>query len=90
MLVEILLGIFIVASIIEVYVIFNLTRKSEMLETWIEDFSDRMYRAYNDMKVIDDKGVFEADDEVGEVFTQLRDITEQLSTIGLEEQESDS
>jgi|TARA_B100002003_G_C13912163_1_gene443849 hypothetical protein len=90
MLVEILLGIFIVASIIEVYVIFNLTRKSEMLETWIEDFSDRMYRAYNDMKVIDAKGVFEADDEVGEVFTQLRDITEQLSTIGLEEQESAS
>jgi hypothetical protein len=38
MLVEILLGIFIVAFIIEGYVVFNLTRKAEMLETWIEDF----------------------------------------------------
>jgi hypothetical protein len=90
MLVEILLGIFIVAFIIEIYVIFNLTRKTEMLETWIEDFSDRMNQAYNDMQSIDDKGVFEADDEVGEVFTQLRDITEQLNKIGLEEQESAS
>ena len=90
MLVEILLGIFIVAFIIEGYVIFNLTRKTEMLETWIEDFSDRMNKSYNDMRLIDAKGVFEADDEVGEVFTQLRDITEQLSKLGLEEQESAS
>ena len=90
MLVEILLGIFIVAFIIEGYVIFNLTRKTEMLETWIEDFSDRMNEAYKDMHLIDAKGVFEADDEVGEVFTQLRDITEQLSKLGLEEQESAS
>ena len=87
MVVEIILGLFVLT---EGYVIWNLTRKTELLETWIEDFSDRMYRAYNDMKVIDAKGVFEADDEVGEVFTQLRDITEQLSTIGLEEQESAS
>jgi hypothetical protein len=90
MLVEILLGIFIVAFIIEGYVVFNLTRKAEMLETWIEDFSERTNRAYSDMQRIDSKGVFEADDEVGEVFTQLRDITEQLNKIGLEEQESAS
>ncbi|SVC18006.1 uncharacterized protein METZ01_LOCUS270860, partial [marine metagenome] len=52
-----------------------------MLETWIEDFSDRMNEAYKDMHLIDAKGVFEADDEVGEVFTQLKDITEQLSKL---------
>ena len=90
MLVEILLVIFIIAFSVAGYVILNLTRKTEMLETWIEDFSDRMNRAYSDMQLIDSKGVFEADDEVGEVFTQLRDITEQLNKIGLEEQESAS
>ncbi|MBT7555488.1 hypothetical protein HN615_01005 [Candidatus Woesearchaeota archaeon] len=90
MLIEILLGIFIIAFSVAGYVILNLTRKTEMLETWIEDFSDRMNRAYSDMQLIDSKGVFEADDEVGEVFTQLRDITEQLNKIGLEEQESAS
>ena len=90
MLIEILLGIFIISFSVAGYVILNLTRKTEMLETWIEDFSDRMNRAYSDMQLIDSKGVFEADDEVGEVFTQLRDITEQLNKIGLEEQESAS
>ena len=90
MLIEILLGIFIIAFSVAGYVILNLTRKTEMLETWIEDFSDRMNRAYSDMQLIDSKGVFEADDEVGEVFTQLRDITEQFNKIGLEEQESAS
>jgi len=90
MLIEILLGIFIIAFSVAGYVILNLTRKTEMLETWIEDFSDRMNRAYSDMQLIDSKGVFEDDDEVGEVFTQLRDITEQLNKIGLEEQESAS
>ena len=87
MIIEIVLGIAVLA---EGYVIWNLTRKTELLETWIEEFSDRMNTAYSDMQRIDDKGVFEADDEVGEVFTQLRDITEQLSKTGLEEQESAS
>ena len=90
MVIEIGLVIFIIADVVGCYVIWNLMKKQEMLETWIEDFSDRMNKAYNDMQVIDAKGVFEADDEVGEVFTQLRDITEQLSKTGLEEQESAS
>ena len=90
MLVEILLGIFIVAFIVEGYVIWNLMKKQEMLETWVENYSERMNTAYSDMQRIDSKGVFEADDEVGEVFTQLKDITEQLSNTGLEEQESAS
>ena len=87
MIIEIVLGIAVLA---EGYVIWNLMKKQEMLETWIEDYSDRMNTAYSDMQRIDDKGVFEADDEVGEVFTQLKDITEQLSKLGLEEQESAS
>tara|TARA_B110001454_G_scaffold193235_1_gene193987 strand:- start:1916 stop:2188 length:273 start_codon:yes stop_codon:yes gene_type:complete len=90
MIIEIILAIETVAFIVEGYVIWNLTKKTEMLESWIEDYSGLTNQAYNDMRTIDDKGVFEADDEVGEVFTQLRDITEQLSKTGLEEQESAS
>jgi len=90
MLVEILLGVFIIASIIEGYVIWNMMKKVERLEDWIETYTEKIYGAYSEMQLLDDRGVFEAVDEVGEVFTQLRDITEQLSTIGLEEQESAS
>ena len=90
MIIEIGLVIFIIADVVGCYVIWNLMKKQEMLETWVENYSERMNTAYSDMQRIDSKGVFEADDEVGEVFTQLRDITEQLNKIGLEEQESAS
>jgi len=90
MIIEIILAIETVAFIVEGYVIWNLMKKQEMLETWVETYSEKMNVAYTDMRTIDDKGVFEADDEVGEVFTQLKDITEQLSKTGLEEQESAS
>ena len=90
MIVEIILAIETVAFIVEGYVIWNLMKKQEMLETWVETYSEKMNVAYTDMRTIDDKGVFEADDEVGEVFTQLKDITEKLSKTGLEEQESAS
>ena len=41
MIIEIVLGIIVLA---EGYVIWNLTRKTELLETWIEDFTDRISR----------------------------------------------
>ena len=90
MVIEIIVAVETIAFIVEGYVIWNLMKKQEMLETWVETYSEKMNVAYTDMRTIDDKGVFEADDEVGEVFTQLKDITEQLSKTGLEEQESAS
>ena len=86
MIIEIILAIETVAFIVEGYVIWNLMKKQEMLETWVETYSEKMNVAYTDMRTIDDKGVFEADDEVGEVFTQLKDIKEKLSKTVLEEQ----
>ena len=80
MLVEILLGIFIVAFIIEGYVIFNLTRKTEMLETWIEDFTQTIEAVQNDLEEIDAKGSFKADDEVGTIFEQIKETVNQLES----------
>ena len=59
MLVEILLGVFIIASIIEGYVIWNLLKKQERLEDWIEMYTEKIYGAYSEMKLLDDRGVFE-------------------------------
>ena len=39
MIIEIVLGLFVLA---EGYIIWNLTKKTELLETWMEDFSDRV------------------------------------------------
>ena len=51
MIIEIVLGLFVLT---EGYVIWNLTRKTELLETWIEDFSDRIERVQQELKDIND------------------------------------
>jgi len=60
MIIEIVLGIIVLT---EGYIIWNLNRKTELLETWIEDFSDRVTRVQQELKDIDSTGHFEADDD---------------------------
>ena len=56
--------LFILLTLVEGYVIFNLTRKVERLETWVEDYAQRIIDTQQLLKEIDSKGDFEADDEV--------------------------
>ena len=86
MLVEILLGIFIVAFIIDVYVVWNLVKKIERLEDWVENYTQKIYGAYIEMKLLDDRGIFEADDEVGQIFEQIKTAINQLDRFKGEEQ----
>ena len=76
MIVEILLGLLVLA---EGYIIWNLTRKTELLETWIEDFSDKVSQVQSDLNDIDSTGHFEADDEIGSIFDSIKDIINDLN-----------
>ena len=78
MIVEIVLGLFV---LIEGYVIWNLTRKTEMLETWVEDFTQTIDTVQSDLKKIDYMGSFEADDETGTIFEQIKQIFVQLDNL---------
>jgi len=60
---------------------FNLTRKVERLETWIEGYVDRINETQSTLKEIDDKGTFEADDEIGVVFTAIKEAIDELNEI---------
>ena len=53
MIVEIILGVLL---IVESYIVWNLMRKTEMLETWIEDFNDVIISVNDELKVIDSMG----------------------------------
>ena len=64
---------------------FNLTRKSERLETWIEDYAQRVINTQETLKVIDQKGDFEADDEVGVIFQSIKETIDELNEITQEE-----
>ena len=76
MIIEILLGLLVLA---EGYVIWNLTRKTELLETWVENFSDRIARVQQELKDIDSTGHFEADDEIGSIFEGIKEVINDLN-----------
>ena len=60
------------------YIIWNLVIKQEMLEDWIEDFMQSVEKIDFDLKQIDYRGSFEADDETGIIFNEIKNIIKQL------------
>ncbi len=78
---------------ISVLINFNQMRKQEALEGYIEELENsnteyyqffttlksRINESNSKLKQIDRLGSFEADDETGFVFTELRDIVEDLN-----------
>ena len=78
MIVYIILGII---SLTLSYVVFNLTRKVERLETWVEDYAQRIIDTQRVLKEIDSKGDFEADDEVGVIFQSIKETIDEINEI---------
>ena len=71
--------------LLPLYIIFNLLRKVENLTEQTERANADISQIYQDlnttfseMKVIDAKGGFEADDEVGTTFKNLKEVIDQL------------
>ena len=65
---------------------FNLLRKQEKLEdiiinqnTYVENFDKQIGYASKRLKEIDQKGIFEGDDEIGWFFTQIKVIQDSIS-----------
>jgi len=67
--------------LVEGYVIWNLTKKTERLETWVENYAQKVIDTQNTLKEIDDKGNFEADDEVGVIFQAIKETVDELNEI---------
>ena len=82
MILEIILGLVVITL---GWTTFNLTRKVERLETWIESYAQRVIDTQDTLKEIDDKGSFEADDEIGVVFTSIKETIDELNEITQDE-----
>jgi len=74
--------------LVSLYVIFNLLKKLEQLESaneeysdWIEQFYIRLNTILADIKAIDEKKLFETDDEVGSVFSQISETIKKLEDL---------
>ena len=76
MIIEIILGLLV---LVEGYVIWNLMRKTELLETWVENFSDKITQVQQELSDIDSTGHFEADDEIGSIFDSIKEVINELN-----------
>jgi hypothetical protein len=56
------------------YATYNLFKKVELYEEVIEEFYVRTSIVLHSMRALDEKKMFETDDEVGSVFQQLVDV----------------
>ena len=77
MILEIVLGLLVIT---EGYVIWNLNKKTELLETWVENFSNTIQTIQEELQDIDSRGVFESDDEIGAIFKQIKQTVNQLQS----------
>ena len=80
---EILLGIGIILIILAGIIIRNLLKQTEQLEDLVIETRVQtriqVMSVLTKMKDLDIRGAFEADDEVGAVFTEMKQIIEELT-----------
>ena len=81
MVVEIVLGIVSLLFVTSCYVIWNLTMKTELLESWVENFTRLVESIDKELKIIDSRGHFESDDEIGTIFKQIKQTVNQLNVL---------
>lgn len=72
MLFEIALGACSILLLSSLYVNWNLLKKTELLESWMEETSDMVQNTYTELQKIDSTGHFESDDEIGSIFEGIK------------------
>jgi len=85
MLLEISVGLLSIWFLVSCYVIWNITAKQEILESWIENFIQTVEKVNIELNQIDYLGSFEADDETGTIFDSIKEIIKQLDRFRGEE-----
>ena len=73
--------IFCMFDVAMIYVIWNLLRKTELLETWVEEFTTTIDSVNDEIKTIDTLGSFESDDETGATFKQIQKTVNRLTIL---------
>ena len=67
----ILTFVFAATTIAGIYSSINLMKKQELTEDWLVALENRLSKILTETKKIDEKGMFEADDDVGSIFEQI-------------------
>jgi len=92
MILEIIIGVLGLLVVIFGYTTFNLLRKNEKAEdiiisqnTFIENISSQIDKSQNRLEEIDEKGIFQGDDEIGWFFNEVKIIQNDLSRFKIDQ-----
>jgi len=83
MLTNIFISILIIIIGILGYGVYNLIKKNEYYEDFVEKQSEAISACDKRLKEIDDRGIFYADDEIGWFFQEVKNIQEAINEFRL-------
>ena len=75
----ILTFVFAATTIAGIYSSINLMKKQELTEDWLVALENRLSKILTETKEIDQKGMFESDDDVGTIFKQINSMITTLN-----------
>ena len=78
-LLSILLGVSVILNIALAKIVKAQLKKVEIYEGWIVDFQNDVDNTFSHMKTLDDRQIFEKDDEVGVVFQDMVNLIDKLN-----------
>ena len=79
MIFEIALGACGILLLSSLYVNWNLLKKTELLESWMEETTLMVQETFDNLQKIDSSGHFESDDEIGSIFEGIKLTIENLN-----------
>jgi len=81
MILEIFAVVFFILSFTLAWTSYNQIQKVERLEEWIENFSAQIILTQRTLDELDSEGKFKSDDDIGTVFTAIKDTVNDLNKI---------
>jgi hypothetical protein len=73
-----LMVIFFISTCALAYACYNLLRKIEVYEDWLTYFRTEIDNVYRGIKAVDDRNLFEKDDDVGATFESILQIIKEF------------
>ena len=79
LIIEILCGLLVVSVGLLGFVVSNLNKKIAVYEQWIDTFQSEVNQMYSRLKAVDDRNLFERDEDVGFVFSEVVRIAKEFN-----------
>jgi len=73
--------LFVISLVLNIFLLTSLKinlKKIEIYESWILNYREIVEKTYMSLKKVDDKEIFEKDDDVGAAFSNIMEIIQDL------------